>query len=301
LPYEIIDENATQMVGDNVLNNLTLTFHLTADLAQMDNASLPQWRLTITKGPIGSLMNYEKLDDIQISGRIFKYDVKWDQEIEGWDFDPNSTNPAVLIEFHSLVGNFISKDLAAWMYTFSYTNALMVMNFESTEGDLEVNETTGDYEKPKQLISTRLTFGSDWSEIGVLTWVDDVTVDGEPEYVKAQIMGGHKVAAMTAPIDGTPRVFTGFVALGAMVFPGGNRIVHDPTYSSEALVDVSVNEKPGLPVFMLLAAAAVIVVVGVAIAATMSSGRKPGKGARESYEMGRSSQPGDWNKYYDKK
>jgi hypothetical protein len=267
----------------------------------MDNASLPQWRVTVTKGPVGSFMMAEKLEDIQISGQIFKYDVKWDQEIEGWDFDPNSTNPAVLIEFHSLVGNFISKELAAWMYTFSYMNSLSVMNFESTAGELEVNETTGDFEKPKQLISTRLTFGSDWSEIGVLTWVDDVTVDGEPEYVKAQIMGGHKVAAMSAPIDGTPRVFTGFVAIGAMVFPGGSRIVHDPTYSSEALVDVTVDEKPKLPVFMLLAAAAIIVVVVIAIAAVASGGNKPGKGAQESYEKGKSSQPGDWAKYYNKK
>ncbi len=304
LTYELVNDSADSDVGDNVLNELTLTFHLTADLAQYDNISLPQWRVTVTEGPLGKavFMKADRLEPLQAEGKIMKYDVKWDQEIEGWDFDSNNTNPAVLIEFHSLVGNFVSPVMATWMEmkTLTYMNEVGVMNCQSVEGELAVNETTGDLIQPKALSQTKLTFGTDLTKIGELTWVDNVTVDGEPELVKVQIMAGHRVAAM-AKVAGEWTTFTGFVALGAMVFPGGNSISHDPVFSSEALVDVNVDDAPGLPVFLLLIAAVVIVLIVVAVAVVSSSGKKTGKGDRGSYERTKSSQPGDWSKYYDKK
>jgi len=186
------------------------------------------------------------------------------------------------------------------MKTLTYMNEIGVMNCQSVEGELEVNETTGDFTRPKALTQTRLTFGTDWTNIGALTWVDNVTVDGQPELVKAQIMAGHKVALM-AKVAGEWQPFTGFVALGALVFPGGNSGVHDPVFSSEALVDVSAEDSPRLPVFLLLVAAVVIVLVVVVAAAASSSGKKTGKGDRGSYERNKGSQPGDWSRYYDKK
>lgn len=305
LPYEIIDENATVDVGDNVLNELTLTFHLVADLVQMDNVSLPQWRITVTSGPLGKMtfMTADKMEDTQVSGKIFKYDVKWDEEIVGWDFDPANENPALLMELKSLVGNFISPYMATWMEMtmLQYMNAVGVMNCATTAGDLEVNETTGTLEGPKEVIRTRLTFGSDWTKIGYLTWADDVTVDGEPELVKAQIMAGHGVVAM-ARVAGDLATFTGFVVLGGLVFPGGNTIFHDPTFTTEALVDVESNDGPQIPMTLVLLAAAAILIVAV-VAATMAggSGRKPGQGTRNNYETTRSSQPGEWSKYYSNK
>lgn len=304
LPYETVDDSAETDVGDNVLNELTLTFHLTADLAQYDNVSLPQWRVTVTEGPLGKMvfMNADRLEPLQAEGKIMKYDVKWDQEINGWDFDSNNTNPAVLIEFHSLVGNFVSPIMATWMEmkTLSYMNEVGVMNCQSVEGELEVNETTGDFVEPKELTQTKLTFGTEFSDFGQLSWVDDVTVDGEPELVRVQVMAGHRIAA-AAKIAGDWTTFTGFIVLGAMVFPGGNSIIHDPVFSSEALVDVSVDDTTGLPVFLLLIAGVVIVLIVVAVAAVSSSGKKSGKGDKGSYERNKSSQPGDWSKYYDKK
>ncbi|MGD9962729.1 MAG: hypothetical protein AB7S97_02355, partial [Thermoplasmata archaeon] len=299
-----VNDSAETDVGDNVLNELTLSFHLTADLAQYDNVSLPQWRVTVTQGPLGKMvfMNADRLEPLQAEGKIMKYDVKWDQEIEGWDYDSNNTNPAVLIEFRSLVGNFVSPIMATWMEmkTLSYMNEVGVMNCQAVEGELEVNETTGDFEEPKELTQTKLIFGTEFSEFGQLSWVDNVTVDGEPEQVRVQIMAGHRIAAM-AKVAGEWSTFTGFVVLGAMVFPGGNSIIHDPVFSSEALVDVSVADTTEMPVFLLLIAGVVVVLIVVAVVAVSSSGKKPGKGDRGSYERTKSSQPGDWSKYYDKK
>jgi len=279
LPYELVDESAQDDVGDNVLNELTLTFHMTADLAQYDDASLPQWRVTTTNGPSGQMAfkNATRLDPLQVEGKVMKYDAKWDQEITGWDYDPKNANQAVLLEFHSLVGNFISPTMATWMemHTLTYMKEDGVMSCESTEGDLEVNETTGDLTKAETLTQTKLSFGSDWTGIGELSWTRDVTVDGDAEQLKVQIMAGHRIST-TAKVEGEWKTFTGFIALCAMAFPGGNSIVHDPVFSSEALVDVSPGDKSELSV-LLLVMVVVIVLVAVAIVAIMITRKQPGK------------------------
>jgi hypothetical protein len=127
-----------------------------------------------------------------------------------------------------------------------------------------------------------------------------VTVDGEPELVKTHIMAGHRVVAM-AKIAGEWATFTGFVTLGALVFPGGASIMYDPAFSSEALVEISTDDMTRLPVLVLLIGAVVIVLIVVAIAAVTITGKKAGKGDHGSYEKSKSSQPGDWSKYYNKK
>ena len=109
-------------------------------------------------------------------------------------------------------------------------------------------------------------------------------------------MSAHRIWAVGE--DG--RLFAGFVALTGLVFPGGDLIVHDPTFSTEALVNVG-EETTKLPSMMLLLAAAIIVIVVVAVAAASLGGKKPGVGAKNSYEKNQSSQPGAWSKYYQKK
>jgi hypothetical protein len=171
------------------------------------------------------------------------------------------------------------------------------MNCAAVEGNLTVNETTGDLERPKQLIQTRLTFTAGWTNVGNLTWVDDATVDGEPALVRAQVMAAHRVLGLSA--DG--KVFVGFVALGGMSFPGGSLIIHDPTFTTDALVNVDTTTKT-LPVFMIGLVLGVVVVIGVAVVAvSMGHNKKPGQGVRNSYEKSTSSQPGAWSKYYNKK
>ncbi|UCE90780.1 MAG: hypothetical protein JSV90_04925 [Methanobacteriota archaeon] len=302
LSYTMLYENATEEVGDQVLNNLTLSFNLEASKAQVDNASLPQWRITVTTGPLGALtfIYPERLDDMQVNGNVIKYDVKWDQVIDGWDFDPANENPMLLMEMHGIVGHFLTPLMAKWMNmrTLSHMNAVGAMEADSTQGTVEVNETTGELPSVKKLTATKLTFGSDWTKIGVLTWVDDVTVDGEPEKVTAQIMAGHRVLAF----GDEPYVrFEGFVTLTGLTFPGGALVVHDPTFSADVLVDFDLAEDRKIPVTLIGIAAAMAIIVIVAIAILVTSGDKPKKGLKDGYDKGRSSRPGEWERYYNKK
>ena len=302
LTYTMLDENATEDVGDGVLNSLTLTFHLEASTVQVENATLPQWRITVTTGPLGSMtfLPPERIDDLQVSGDVIQYEVKWDQEIDGWDFDPANENPMLMVEMHNIVGNWMPQHMMKWMDArmLSHMNAVGVMNCESTEGELDVNETTDVLPTVKRLTATRLTFGSDWTRIGLLTWVDDAVVDGEPAEVKAQVMAGHRVLAMG---EGATR-FEGFVALTGLTFPGGGLIVHDPTFSADVLVDVSVPGDGGMPGIVLLGIAAAVLVIVIIAAAVLAVTRdRSKKGVKDGYEKPRESESGGWERYYNKK
>jgi len=302
MPYIELDDYSG-VSGDDMLNTLKLTFHLEADMVQMDNVTLPQYRITVTRGPLGAMWYYggERVEDFQVTGKVIKYDMKWDQTIEGWDFDANDTvNPSLLLEFGAIVGNWMSPVRAAWMEM----NVVRTMNEygtmtanEGTATELRVNETTGALTQVRTLTMNRLTFGGEWSKIGAMHWVTDVEVDGVQEQLHAQIVAGAPMYA----VGPNGAVFAGFGVLGGMAFPGGGLIVHDPTFESEALVDVSTDTRPGIPVLVLMAAAVIAIVVVVAVVAVLMSGKKPGQKVQQNYEKTSSSQPGEWSKYYNKK
>ena len=91
------------------------------------------------------------------------------------------------------------------------------------------------------------------------------------------------------------------MTLSGLTFPGGGLIVHDPTFSADVLVDMTVPEEKNIPVLFLGIAAAMAIIVIVAIAVLVSSGEKPKKGLKDGYDRGRSSRPGEWERYYNKK
>jgi len=280
-PYSLVDAGAEPVVGDSRLNNLTLTFNLEASLMEVDNASMPQWRINVQTGALAgwTYMTANRLENMTASGKLMSYDVKWDQLIDGWDYDTANTNPMLMMEFQAIMMNGFPN---AWMNALMlrHMNAVGVMNCESTEGDtLEVNDSTERLPIAER-IKTRLTFGTDWASIGAMTWADDVTVDGEPELVRAQIMAAYMTAS-TGTVAGHFMNFAGFVALGGLTFPGGNLIVHDPTFTSEALVDVSTNGATGLSLVLIGLAAAIIVIIVVVAVVVAFYHRKPGKGDKK--------------------
>lgn len=302
MPYVPLD-NYTGAVGDDMLNALELSFHLEANMVQMDNATLPQFRITVTRGPLGVMWYYgaERMEDFQVAGKVVKYGVKWDQRIEGWDFDAaNTVNPSLLLEFGALVGHWMPQTRAAWMEmrVIRAVNeyGYMAAN-EGTASEFRLNETAGVLSQVRTLTQNRLMFQGEWDRIGAMHWVTDVQVDGISEQLHAQIMAGIPVWT----VGPNRAVFAGFAVLGGMAFPGGGLIVHDPTFEADALVDVSTQSEPRIPVLLLLVAAAVAVVIVAVVAATMLSGKKPGQKVQHRYEKTYSSQPGEWSKYYNKK
>lgn len=89
LPYEGVNNTVTSR-GDDLLNSVRFTFHLMATLEELTNVTLPKWRVTVdTTRPLRpQVTNVTRTDDGTYNGNVARYSLKWDQEIQGWDFDP---------------------------------------------------------------------------------------------------------------------------------------------------------------------------------------------------------------------
>jgi hypothetical protein len=164
-------------------------------------------------------------------------------------------------------------------------------------GGVSVNESTGT-NTPRPLERPSLTFGGENSRIGSLQWVSNATVDGVQKQLYAQIMGGVPVQARG--MNGA--MFTGFAVLGGISFPGGGLIMHDPTFSSDALVAIGSSTTTTFPgaLFGIALIVAAVVIIAVVLLVVME-GKKPKQRAPQTYERTLSSQPGEWAKYYQKK
>ena len=306
LPY-IAEDNYTGPTGDDKLNELTLTFHLEANMVQVDDATIPQWRVTVTKGMMGNMWWFSDIEAMEpkvVSGKILTYHVKWDQKITGWDNDSADANPTLLMEFGAIVGNYIPPAVMAAMNMGLLHFLAMVksMNEEGyatctdSTGSVKLDQNAGTYTSPKRLTAPTLTFGGDNTRIGKFEWVSNVTVDGTNivDGVHAQLMGGVPVWAIG--LNGA--VFAGFAVLGGMSFPMGQVIDHDPTFTSDALI---LGEGNVFPVGLLGAAAIVAAIVAVAVVVLVMMEKKPGQKVQQSYERFPQSQQSDWSKYYQKK
>jgi len=296
----------TGPAGDNMLNDFSLTFHLEANMVQVDNATIPQWRITVTRGMMGNMMwfsNAERAPDLIMSGKMLTYDVKWDSSFEGWDFDAANANPLLVLEFDAIVGNYIPNAMTAWMEMKMIQTMIQEMNengamtCRSGASDVDIDSSTGVYTTPKTVTQPSLTFGGENTRIGKFAWVSNVTVDGVQTQLRTQLMAGVPVWAIGA----NGAMFHGFAVVGGMAYPGGALIVHDPTFSSDALVDLG--SKDNVFPVGLLAVGLIIAVAVIAIAVVVSlTQKKPGQKAPQNYERSRgSSQPGEWAKYYNKK
>ena len=91
------------------------------------------------------------------------------------------------------------------------------------------------------------------------------------------------------------------MTLTGLSFPGGRLIVHDPIFSADALVNISTGDKEKTPTVLLGIAAVIAIIVIVAITAATEGRDKPKQCVKTGYEESRGSQPGEWEKYYNKK
>jgi hypothetical protein len=310
--YEYLSRKASQDVGDNMLNQLNLTFRLTATKTHVDNATIPQYKLTVASGPFGNRMlyNVQQLDSKYVSEDIVSYNAKWDKTIQGWDTDPNNTNPAILLEFESLVGNYIPLTAAAVLEAKEYQKIVDDLGedgnacVQTSAGSENLNNTAGDMTGPMDLTTPRMTFEGDRTKIGTFEWVTNVTVDGNAAQAHSQVIAGYP----TTVRGWNGEIFTGFVLVGGISYPGGSLIVQDPSVSSQATLNIgavtnadsSSSSSPVAHLFLYgLMLVGLIVVIGIVLAAVLIRKKQP-RQPQQNYEMPGPTQS-DWSKYYEKK
>jgi len=306
LTYEEIRSGTNTSVGNGVLDDLTLTFNLQATTTHVDDIAVPQWNVTMSSG--GFVREVQQGEDMSFNGNVTSYNVKWDKDIEGWDFDPANAHPALLMEYGSIVGNNVPEGVVATMSTWQYRHMVTAMGEDgtmiaNTGTERSLNETTGVIGENQQALRTaRLTFGGDKTKIATFEWVQNVTVDGALEESHSQVVAVWPVLAMNY----RGNVFAGFVALTGITFPGGDSIVQDPSVSTEIMTDLAVStdaqEDGGSPLgqfagLLLIGVVCMAIIVVVALMVT----RRRGKSGPGTFDRKTGNEPKDWSKYYEKK
>ena len=244
LPY--IDIGLTNTTGDGVLNQLTFTFHLEAQLVNI-SAAVPFFSVTVDAANGYKVVGSEKVEAKEFNGTRVDYGVKYDQEILGWDFDDKNPTPRLLLEWHAIVGNYIPAGTAQWMkeeLLSRISGGTGKVVAETTEGNVTLDNENANYTRPtlhRILKPARLHLLDDWQKIGCLTWITTVNVtenEGEEPItlnMTAQVQG-HKKISVPLPHG----IYKGFALLAGYSYPAGYRVYHDPKMTASSnIMDIS--------------------------------------------------------------
>ncbi|HKW43539.1 MAG TPA: hypothetical protein VJP06_05050, partial [Thermoplasmata archaeon] len=222
--------------------------------------------------------NISRMADLTVSGNVVHYNLKWDQEITGWTFEPGNTvgnAHRILLEVGAIVGNWIPAALVdAWFETrvMDRMGETGTAQYTTAAGAQTSNESSGTYAAARRLQNPAVDFGGNWTRIARLEWVGTSVVDGVNRPVFGQIVAGLRFATLH---DGN--LFAGFVLLAGLSFRGGATIVHDPTVSSDVQADLAL---PGTtaagpaPIFLAAVGAVVVIAALLAIAFLVRKRRK---------------------------
>lgn len=254
------------------------TFHLNASLADVDNATVPQIRVTVdTVGGRTVVTNISRMANLVVSGKAVHYDLKWDQEIEGWSYAPPNfrlNQRRLFLELGAIVGNLIPAALVdAWfdaraMARFGERGDA---SFNTTGGTVRANDTTP-YATVRPVLRTSpyVDFGGNWTRIARLVWVSDAMVDGATSPVFGQIVAGARIAA----IGESGNAFVGFALLAGLSFTGGASIVHDPTVTTDVQADLQLPGSAAPSPLVLALVGAVVVVAAILLIAFLVTRRR---------------------------
>lgn len=236
LPYYNIS-NKAKLTG--TLPLVRFTFHLNASLTQVDNVSVPQWNVTVSRTNLRyTLTDVVRMSDLTLtSAKTVHYDLKWDQLIQGWNYQPS--NPVgerrLLLEVGSIVANYVPPEILSGWALIHGLHDDGNATYETDAGSQTADNGTAAYAEPRVFKSPNLDFGGAWTRIARFLWASNSTVDGTNRTVVGQISGGWGFAIL-----GTGGLYYGFVLLTGLSYYGGDVIVHDPTVSSDVMTDLVV-------------------------------------------------------------
>jgi|GEM_PF-2487180 len=323
LPYEPLpwDQLDPEMENQS-LDKIEFTFHLSASIEEVEGVEMPHFEVEIdsdSSGDYGDLIDgidgpglkrVERKSSEEGTAKVANYEIKWDNEIVGWDFDPENEDPALMLGFQNFIGHRI-QHMRRWHRQLMFRsgeNFRMRTSDRHHDGEFSAEfSIEGETFDRNRLERNSIGYGGNWTRTGAFSWVDNVTVDGEEKNVTAQLFGG--IPWLHPPGFQLPEYF-GFLVWGGINYPGGQEIFHDPALSGDAFLDFTTEseEEPRGPfgwlvgspkrVFTALVLGAVITFVTAAILLKEDDKRSTGK---NKYDRERNIEEDDWSKYYDRK
>jgi hypothetical protein len=242
LPYTPIGNGSS--AGN--LDNITFTFHVSTKVKTI-TVKIPVIRVTVERGGyISSVQKGVK----EYRAQKLAADFKTDHEMTGWDFDPADpvNGRSLLLVSHVLLGAYIPPKVAAWI------GEQFIWGLDGS-GAVEYSDSNGSvqnvsYNKPDiNLAKVAMRDGGismrdGWQKYGALSWVSDVDVYPDANSTQPvkdtaafQITWGGKFTILGWRGAGSGAL-KALLLSGGFIYPGGYKVVHDPTFSAVAqLVD----------------------------------------------------------------
>ncbi|MDD1769811.1 MAG: hypothetical protein LUO79_01875 [Methanomassiliicoccales archaeon] len=250
------------ILADGVVERLEFRFHIVAS-EQMVTTSVPFYQVTLNGGHVtGS----KEIAPRNFTASHVDCGIKYDHIIQGWDAYPNATAPRLMLE-NAVVFAVGIPDIVQEWYNAQYVKTHVqdgagLIEYQTDEGTQTVRDQSDLPERStKVLTNTEIHSMDNWERVGTLSWVSNVTVDGQEKEMYYQI---HVGAAGVIPTPKHDMDVKAIIILGGYVYPMGTDVVHDPSFASDVF---QLNITDGLQALVFVLAIGAMVIVGCMIVA----------------------------------
>jgi hypothetical protein len=282
---EFVNDNTT----DTCLEEVTISFHIEVSVEEgLEIKDIPWYEVEVDfnggEDPtIGDTKSVEKRD---FKGIAVNADYKYDHYIKGWDFKNESRNSKLMLESFTIFGTFVPDIVNEWFdkqFVTGIEGALGVAEYEYDNAGEMVDAAISDpREMPESatlVAKEHITFKDNWHRMGELSWISDVDVDGETDFMFYQVHAGQNQQGRGENDDGFGYAL---IIMGGYIYPAGNEIFHDPTFSCGALIieglsTISLNVLSTTGVCLQFAVATVAIAVAITISIVRKRRRKKDK------------------------
>jgi len=282
-----------EFVNDNTnatcLEEVTISFHIEVSVEEdLEIKDIPWYEVEVEfkgddKPEIGDTKSVAKRD---FKGIAVNADYKYDHYIKGWDFKNESRNSKLMLESFTVFGTFVPDIVNEWFdkqFVTGIEGALGVAEYKYDNAGEMVDATISDpREMPESatlVAKERISFKDNWHRIGNLSWISDVDVDGETDFMFYQVHAGQNQQGRGENDDGFGYAL---IIIGGYIYPAGDEIFHDPTFSCGALIieglsTISLNILSTTGVCLQFAVATVAIAVAISINVVRKRRRKKDK------------------------
>ncbi len=246
-PAENEDGSRAGRESDGKVHDVAFTFHLGTKLDEF-NASIPWYR--VNYGDDGIVAS-EQTGFREFNGTSLQTEFKFDHRIKDWDYQDGDN--FLMLETFTAFGTFIPDFVQNWMdvefVNSTAEEAIVIAEIETfSGGEQDIAGTDGIPNESTRLSKDSVVFRDNWQKIGEMSWVSNVTVDGEEKEMYFQIHAGENIQWDVEDEDGN---VNGIVFLGGYIYPMGHDIYHDPSYETCVLfLDIGANGADPMSAFV---------------------------------------------------
>jgi hypothetical protein len=240
LPYSGIGNGSAA----GTVENITFTFHVSTKVKEA-GVKVPVFRVTVEQG---GLESSRMTGTREYNAHKLSADFKTDHKITGWDFDPADQAPgrSLLLVNTALLGAYIPLKTAEWIreqFVWGLNGSGVAEYIDSNGTVQNVSYTAPDAHLAKVALQNGgISWRDGWQKYGALSWISDVDVypdanSSQPakDTVAYQITWASKLTMFNWRGAGSGSLNC-VLLVGGFVYPGGYKVVHDPTFSAVAQI-----------------------------------------------------------------